>query len=216
MANLNQNQQVNQKTKKSWYQQTWAIVLLLIFFFPVGLFLMWKYSNWKKPVKVIVTIILALIFIGNIGSEPSDNDSKPSSNNLVTDTIEQSKEDTNEDGQAVSNIQEEENKPEEVSIPVEYKSALIKAKSYSDLMHMSKLGIYDQLTSEYGEKFSQEAAQYAIDNVEADWNANALKKAKSYQDTMAMSPSAIYDQLTSEYGEKFTAEEAQYAIDNLN
>lgn len=215
MANLNQNQQVNQKTKKSWYQQTWAIVLLLIFFFPVGLFLMWKYSNWKKPVKVIVTIILALIFIGNIGSEPSDNDSKPSSNNLLTDTIEQSKEDTSEYGQAVSNI-EEENKPEEVSIPVEYKSALIKAKSYSDLMHMSKLGIYDQLTSEYGEKFSQEAAQYAIDNVEADWNANALKKAKSYQDTMAMSPSAIYDQLISEYGEKFTPEEAQYAIDNLN
>ena len=47
-------------------------------------------------------------------------------------------------------------------------------------MHMSKAGIYDQLTSEYGEQFSAEAAQYAIDNVTADWNANALEKAKSY------------------------------------
>lgn len=37
--------------------------------------------------------------------------------------------------------------------PVEYQNALNKAKSYSDMMHMSKQGIYDQLTSEYGEKF---------------------------------------------------------------
>ena len=50
------------------------------------------------------------------------------------------------------------------------------------MMHMSKQGIYDQLTSEYGEKFPADAAQYAIDNVEADWNANALEKAKLYQD----------------------------------
>lgn len=100
--------------------------------------------------------------------------------------------------------------------PVEYQSALKKAKSYSDTMHMSKQSIYDQLTSEYGEKFSAEAAQYAVDHLQADYNANALAKAKSYQETMSMSPSAIYDQLVSPDGEKFTPEEAQYAIDNLN
>ena len=82
-------------------------------------------------------------------------------------------------------------------------------------MHMSKAGIYDQLTSEYGEKFSPEAAQYAMDNLEADWNKNALEKARIYQDSMAMSPDAVYEQLTSEYGEQFTPEEAQYAVDNL-
>ncbi len=92
---------------------------------------------------------------------------------------------------------------------------LQKKKVYSDSMHMSKDALYDQLTSEYGEKFTQEAAQYAIDNVDANWNENALNKAKIYQKDMAMSPSAIYDQLVSEYGEKFTEEEAQYAIDNL-
>ncbi len=31
------------------------------------------------------------------------------------------------------------------------------------MMHMSKAGIYDQLTSEYGEGFEADAAQYAID-----------------------------------------------------
>ena len=82
-------------------------------------------------------------------------------------------------------------------------------------MHMSKQGVYDQLTSEYGEQFTAEEAQYAIDHVEANWKNNALEKAKNYQDSMSMSKKAIYDQLTSEYGEQFTAEEAQYAVDNL-
>ena len=80
---------------------------------------------------------------------------------------------------------------------------------------MSKAGIYDQLTSEYGEQFTPEEAQYAIDNLQADWKANALERAKSYQESMDMTPAAIRDQLVSEYGEQFTPEEADYAIENL-
>ena len=98
---------------------------------------------------------------------------------------------------------------------IEYQNALKKAESYSKLMHMSKQKIYDQLTSEYGEKFPADAAQYAIDNLNVDYKANALEKADSYSKTMHMSKQKIFDQLTSEYGEKFTAEEAQYAVDNL-
>lgn len=112
--------------------------------------------------------------------------------------------------QAVGDIVEEDD-----SVPTEYKNALKKAKSYSDLMHMSKAGIYNQLVSEYGERFPEDAAQYAVDNLNVDWNENALKKAESYSETMYMSKAAIYDQLISEFGEEFTEEEAQYAIDNI-
>lgn len=103
----------------------------------------------------------------------------------------------------------------QADVPAEYTSALNKATTYANTMHMSKKGIYDQLVSSYGEKFSADAAQYAVDNVKADWNANALAKAKTYQDTMSMSPSAIHDQLTSDAGEKFTQAEADYAIQHL-
>lgn len=106
--------------------------------------------------------------------------------------------------------------PSKPSVPVEYTSALNKATQYANTMHMSKAGIYEQLTSEYGEKFSKKAAQYAIDNVKADWNANALAKAKDYQKSMSMSPEAIRDQLTSSAGEKFTQAEADYAVKHLN
>lgn len=103
------------------------------------------------------------------------------------------------------------------SVSQEYQNALTKGLSYARNLHMSKKGIYDQLTSSYGEGFSADAAQYAIDNMtDVDWNENALAKAQEYYTGMSMSKSAVYDQLTSEYGEQFTASEAQYAIDHLN
>lgn len=104
----------------------------------------------------------------------------------------------------------------EPKVPREYQNTLESAKSYSNVMHMSKKGIYDQLISPYADKFSAEAAQYAVDNLQADYNANALAKAKEYQETMHMSSQAIRDQLTSEHGEKFTVSEADYAITHLN
>ena len=157
---------------------------------------MTNHEEGKKPVYKkwwfwLIAIIVVFAIIGSNGEN---------TNNTQTST-------------PTSNTSE--SVKEEDNIPTEYKNALKKAESYSEIMHMSKQGIYDQLTSEYGEKFPADAAQYAIDNINADWKANALEKAKTYYQTMNMSKSAIYDQLISEYGEKFTEEEAQYAIDNL-
>ncbi|HEV3766385.1 TPA: N-acetylmuramoyl-L-alanine amidase family protein [Streptococcus pneumoniae] len=45
----------------------------------------------------------------------------------------------------------------------EYSAALGKAKSYNSLFHMSKKRMYRQLTSDF-DKFSNDAAQYAIDH----------------------------------------------------
>ena len=106
---------------------------------------------------------------------------------------------------------------EEDDVSTEFKNAYKKGKDYAEHMYMSKDAVYDQLTSEYGEGFEADAAQYAVDKLadEIDWNENALKKAENYQQDMSMSRSNIYEQLISEYGEQFTEEQAQYAIDHL-
>lgn len=98
--------------------------------------------------------------------------------------------------------------------PKEYKNALKKAELYAK-MNFSKQRIYDQLTSSYGEWFTKEAAQYAIDTLERDYKENALKTAENYSRTMNMSKNRIYEQLISSAWEQFTKEEAQYAIDNM-
>lgn len=95
-------------------------------------------------------------------------------------------------------------------------NALNKAQSYSDHQYMSKNRLYQQLISSYGEGFSAEEAQYAIDHVKADWNYNALQKGKSYYTRQNMSKSRVYQQLVSPYGENFTPEQAQYAVDHLD
>ena len=162
--------------------------------------------NFFVKHKILTAFLILVIFV-SIGLGDSDTTNSSEANN-TEQKVEQSSE-----NESIEEVAEE--VAAEENVPTEHKSALKKAKIYSDTMSMSKEGIYDQLTSEYGEQFSKEAAQYAIDNVEANWKENALKKAKTYQEEMAMSPKAIYDQLISDYGEKFTEEEAQYAIDNL-
>lgn len=294
---------------KKWCQQGRWIIVFLIIFWPLGVYFMWRYTQWKTPVKVIVSALELLFFIifvtGVANSSPYINlddsyystpktdessylvsGTAPSSdivkvNNIATlrsgdsfkATVPLKAGDnqinvvaTNGDKQTQKNFVIHRNTSAEIkarndaaatakkvaddaakakkvaddakaqaeaaakatadaaaaaatakaNAPAEYKSALNQATSYANTMNMSKQGVYDQLVSQYGGQFSAAAAQYAIDNVTADWNANALAKAKSYQDTMNQSPAAIHDQLTSAYGEKFTQAEADYAIQHLN
>lgn len=175
------------------------------------------YQDHRKVAWIVTGVVLVLGMITggiNGAQRPSlPASSAPAASTPAASTAEES---ATEQTPAAAETPEQAPVAEKPAVPAEYASALVKAQTYSDMMSMSKRGVYDQLTSEYGEKFSAEAAQYAVDNVSADWNANALAKAKTYQDSMAMSPAAIRDQLVSEYGEKFTAEEADYAIANLN
>ena len=156
---------------------------------------------------LIVVVVVLTIAGGSGGGDENTVDSNPGTVSSQTDgSVAQS---TQPDAQDVSEP------PVDDGVPQEYKNALAKAESYSSLMNMSKQAIYDQITSEHGEGFPAEAAQYAVDNLQADYNANALEKAKSYYYDMSMSKDAVWDQLTSEYGEQFTASEADYAIANL-
>lgn len=148
----------------------------------------------------IITVILAIVIIGSVSSAGTGTTTTVTQPVAKTATV------------TAPKVVEVPAKP---TVPTEYISALASAETYGTTMNMSKAGIYDQLISENGEKFSKESAQYAVDNVKIDYNANALKSAETYQKTMNMSPSAIYDQLISSAGDKFTPSQAQYAKDNL-
>ena len=151
--------------------------------------------------------VLAIIVIFGIGSMGKESDGTSSSSNDVATSSSVKK-----DGTKKSDVKES----SESKIPAEYRNALIKAKSYATTMDMSEAAIRDQLTSDAGEGFTQEAADYAMKNIgDIDWNKNALHKAQSYQDEQAMSKDAIREQLTSTAGEGFTPEQADYAIQHL-
>lgn len=63
--------------KNNIFGATWFTVLMLIFFFPVGLFLIFKYKKFNKISRGIITGVCALIVLvatfGSSNSEPNNN-----------------------------------------------------------------------------------------------------------------------------------------------
>lgn len=66
-------------------------------------------------------------------------------------------------GTGSSEVEQDENASNEQN------AALNSAKTYADTMHMSKDAIYDQLTADAGDQFSEEDAQYAVDHLKVDY-----------------------------------------------
>ena len=148
-------------------------------------------SKNKKPIykRVWFWAVAAIIVVGATGGSDTDNSKEINSGNTIVEN-------------------ESENKAEDM-ISEEYKSALKKAKLYTDDMNLSKARLYEKLTYE----FTAEAAQYAVDNVKVDWKESALKRAKLYQKAASLSSEEIYDELTAM---EYTEEEIQYVMDNLD
>jgi hypothetical protein len=93
--------------------------------------------------------------------------------------------------------------------------ALQSAESYLVMSGFSKQGLYEQLSSSYGEGFTQAEAQYAVDHVDVDWNKEAVESARSYLEMSPMSRNALIEQLSSSAGEGFTYEQALYAVNKV-
>lgn len=72
--------------KKKWYQSTLAIIASLIIFFPLGLFLMWKYASWNKILKIVITVIFTIILLGYYGKSDQSTQAPPVANNITQNT----------------------------------------------------------------------------------------------------------------------------------
>lgn len=240
----NLNSLNNSSYKIKWYERNWVIILALIFIYPVGIALMWNFKKWSFWLRVPITALFVIIYFVSFGGadetndETNDEDLKTeleatkSENKDLKSDIKDLEEKENDTTNIDEETSQEHSQQEEVTTTEESKTendtekdtgkasreekaALNSAETYSDMMHMSKAGIYDQLTSSAGDKYPSDAAQYAVDNLETDYEENALKSAENYIDMMDMSDDELYNQLTSDAGDKFTEEEAQYAIDNI-
>lgn len=94
-------------------------------------------------------------------------------------------------------------------------NALSSAEDYLDLTAFSRLGLIDQLSSEYGSGYKIEDATWAVDQLRVDWNEQAVKSAKDYLDLTSFSRQGLIDQLSSPYGGQFTLEQATYAVNKI-
>lgn len=93
------------------------------------------------------------------------------------------------------------------------------AKSMLTMVHFSRQGMLDYLSSEAGGKFTEETAEAAVkmleDKGEVDWFAEAEKAALDYKDMMLVTKEEVLEQLSSESGDQFTLEEAEAAVEKV-
>lgn len=80
-------------SSEKWYKKTWGIILCLILFFPVGLYLMCRYAEWNKGVKIaVIGFFLVLLLFSSV----DDKNTAPSDGQQGNDTIVISTETTTE------------------------------------------------------------------------------------------------------------------------
>lgn len=155
--------------------------------------------------KVALVVLGIFILVAILVTAINGSDGGESTDPAVTTTT----------GSAPAPTSEAEPAPEaepesaEPDVPREYTNALRAADRYLSVSAFSQQGLIEQLKFE---DYSQEAAQYAAENVGADWSDQAVKKAEQYMDMSPMSRQGLIDQLQYE---KFTAEQAEYGASQV-
>ena len=207
--------------KKKWYQTSAGIIALLILFFPAGLYLMWKYADWNRKAKWIVTGGVVILFLISSAQNSSKNTQPGQSNQQAVQSTKAPQQEVTQPTKTTevitpaptkvtvkatntpAPIQTKQSAPVS-GVTVSQKNALKSAKSYLNYSAFSHDGLIAQL--EY-EKFSHDDAVYGADNSGANWNEQAAKSAKSYMNYSAFSRGSLIDQLKYD---KFTQEQAEY------
>lgn len=132
--------------------------------------------------------------------------------------------DTSVTGQQLVQNAEKQDCPQYLSEPTQTAPALTTAQqqavdaaqNYLDLgTGFSKQGLLKQLTSSYGNGFSEKDAEFAVSYLKPDWNAQAVEAAKGYLKLGGFSRASLIQQLTSSYGSGFTEAQAEYAADKV-
>ncbi len=90
------------------------------------------------------------------------------------------------------------------------KNALRSANNYISFKGFSRLGLIDQLSSEYGDQYDVNDATVAVNSMSTNWNDQAVRSAKNYLSIQGFSCRGLIDQLSSEYGDKFTISQATH------
>ena len=139
-----------EKQNKKWYQKTLGIIFWLIFFYPAGLFLMWKHARWTLKTKGIITgIYVFFIFVGFAMM----NQSTPSSTS-VTHNSQEAKIKTEEKSepsqeqkteQAINTNEETVEKQEENNSETQTENVEIAEKNFdSNLGNTAEAAIFSQ------------------------------------------------------------------------
>jgi hypothetical protein len=214
-----------------WYYTWWAIVPLLVCCWPVGLVLLWmspQTRNAKVAATAVTAVLFGLLLVGGALSNPSEDALDASANDRTATTVKKTTTTAGPTTTAKPAATTTTTTPTTTTtttttappppppttappptappISPSQSNARRSAESYLDFAAFSRSGLIDQLAYE---GFSRADAEWAVDNLNPDWNQQAAKSAASYLEFSAFSRSGLIDQLLYE---GFTQSQAEYGV----
>ena len=247
MEPLREGSQNPPTLEPKWYHRKSIVILGLMFFFPLGLYLLWTSPVTRTSGRIVWTAIVGvglLVYTGSgdsgtpgsapvaqstqssasqsAASQPASSQPPASQPAASQPTISQPT--TSEPTAAQSATSQTTTAPPAASQPTSsqpgptstrsltpaQRNAVRNANSYLQMSGFSRQGLIDQLSSEYGDRFSVEDATVAVDSLDVDWNSQAARSAASYLKLSGFSCQGLIDQLSSSYGDKYTVSQATY------
>lgn len=145
-GNQNTPDPANNREPNSWYTKSWVVILFIIFFWPVGLFLMWKYKKtWNRIAKIIISVFIIVAAIYSCAPSNDSADTAP-----VTDTkAESSTKDESEESEEEKILQ---------SISAEYSGST----DAGTVLDNNNKGII--VTASYSDGSTDRISSFTIDN----------------------------------------------------
>lgn len=174
-----------------------------------------KKRFWLLGLLILIILIFALSQGG--GDDKGGSPSNETSSGAPSSAAESAAPEAEEEASAEDSAPEETEVEMDDDMTESQRNAVRSAENYLAMIPFSRQGLIDQLSSEYGDKYSVEDATFAVDQVEAqiDWNEQAAKAAENYLDTLPFSRQGLIDQLSSEAGDKYTVEQATAGVDAI-
>jgi hypothetical protein len=95
-------------------------------------------------------------------------------------------------------------------------NAVRSAEQYLSLQGFSKVGLIEQLSSDFGDQYERRDARIAVESLNVDWNEQAVRSAEQYLELQGFSCQGLVDQLSSNYGDRYTESQARYGASRTN
>lgn len=93
--------------KRPFYKRSWFVILSLIMFFPLGLFLMWKFKKFNVAIRIVITTILSIGLIGSMFGEPYEEESVTKNDNEKIKEVVQNNKQDEENGKVKEAVKKE-------------------------------------------------------------------------------------------------------------
>ena len=72
----------------------WFIIVMIVFLFPIGIYLMWTRTSWAKWLKITVTAVIAALFLVKLVTTSIQSAANDNTGSETTSAVVESVEDT--------------------------------------------------------------------------------------------------------------------------